>query len=169
MERRLDGHSEFQAIDDPEIHGEALPRMPAKPSSSNHLPDVETHRGRCNHWQSGRNNYNQLHQAQADAYERLMRDHGLTREEARVAEASTVADIVRSWREAKSPADVPITRTVTIVRRRRIDQKATRSNILPAPRIDRWRPSKKYLCFFRYPRGGLLYRTQRPFRLASKG
>lgn len=50
-------------------------------------------------------------------YETWMRDYRLTREEARVAEASTVSDIVRSWREAKSPADVPITRIVTVVRR----------------------------------------------------
>lgn len=50
-------------------------------------------------------------------YETWMRDYGLTREEARAAEASTVADIVRSWREANSPADVPITRVVTVIRR----------------------------------------------------
>ncbi|WP_382265631.1 DUF2293 domain-containing protein [Hoeflea alexandrii] len=30
-------------------------------------------------------------------YERLMKLHGLTREEARIAEAGTVADIWRSW------------------------------------------------------------------------
>ena len=30
-------------------------------------------------------------------YERLMKQHGLTREEARVAEARTVQDILRSW------------------------------------------------------------------------
>lgn len=30
-------------------------------------------------------------------YERLMKQHGLTREEARTTEASTVQDILRSW------------------------------------------------------------------------
>jgi hypothetical protein len=30
-------------------------------------------------------------------YERLMKRHGLTREEARIAEAGTVQDILRSW------------------------------------------------------------------------
>lgn len=49
-------------------------------------------------------------------YETLMNHHGLTREEARIAEADAVADIVRSWRDAKSPADVPITALVSIPR-----------------------------------------------------
>ena len=51
------------------------------------------------------------------AYERLMHDHGLTRAEARVAEAGTVADILRLWRTAESPRDVPVERIITIIRR----------------------------------------------------
>jgi len=32
-------------------------------------------------------------------YEMLMKRHGLTREEARIAEADTVSDILKSWQE----------------------------------------------------------------------
>ncbi len=36
-------------------------------------------------------------------YERLMKQHGLTREEARVAEAGTVKEIWKSWQAGKTP------------------------------------------------------------------
>ena len=41
-------------------------------------------------------------------YERLMKQHALTREEARTAEASTVQDILRSWQKPAGQYQVQI-------------------------------------------------------------
>ena len=41
-------------------------------------------------------------------YERLMKQHGLTREEARIAEAGTVQDILRSWQTPAAQDQVRI-------------------------------------------------------------